>query len=450
MQRSATFTFVVLPILFMILVMVGLTIWMVASGSKPPVVMEVETVEEPPTIYAKGEGTLRGTIVRADGSPNTTEVQLSYRSERKEENSSHSSSGNVGQVVGEFDAKVFAGETWLIATGDDFAPSWIGPIENHADGVVEGLEIVLKEGSPLDIVLKDSSGNPVTEGNVTGFPIVGSNAGGSHHPTKEVEPGVYRFSHAADATYRIFVEAPGFQPLDEEIAAASMQGRIEFTLDPGDPTTGTVIGTDGQPVADAAILLNLKNYSISGSRGSSGWNEKEIGRTDAEGRFELRILEPGALYYGIIEAQDHRRVTFNEMRAGETGLVYELPPLRTLLGTIRGDFSALHERYDRDLKKKLPYVKIDQRYKMQIDGGTHGELHYDYVPVKVTEDTGHFECRGIFTDRVSIALGPFRVQLNEEDLQGTGDIRFEYNLDTNEYEVTPVDTESTEDAKDAP
>ncbi len=450
MQRSATFTFVVLPILFMILVMAGLTIWMAVSGSKPPVVIEVATVEEPPTIYAKGEGTLRGTIVRADGSPNTSEVHLSYRSERKMENSSHSSSGNVGDVVGEFDAKVFAGETWLIATGDDFAPSWIGPIENHADGIVDDLKIVLNEGRPLDIVLEDPSGNPVTGGNVTGFPIVGRNAGGSHHPTKEVEPGVYRFNHTAEATYRIFAEAPGFQPLDEEVADASMQGQVEFTLIPGDPTTGTVIGADGQPIADAAILLNLKNYSISGSRGSHSWSEKEIGRTDAAGRFELRILEPGALYYGIIEAPDQRRIVFSEMQAGETGLVYEVPPLRTLRGTIRGDFSVLHERYDRDLKKKLPYVKIDQRYKMQIDGGTHGELHYDYVPVEITEETGHFECRGIFTDRVSIALGPYRVQLDESDLESTGDLLLDYNLDTNEYEITPVDTESTEDAKDAP
>ncbi|MCG6155343.1 DUF4198 domain-containing protein [Rubinisphaera margarita] len=447
MQRSATFTFIVLPILFMILVMAGLAIWMAVSGSKPPVVIEVETDEEPPTLYVEGEGTLRGTIVRADGSPNTSEVQLSYRATRKEENSSHSSSGHVGEVVGEFDAKVFSGETWLIATGDGFAPSWIGPIENHADGVVEDLKIVLSEGSPLDIALKDPAGNPVTAGNVTGFPIVGRNAGGSHYPTKEVEPGVYRIEHAAAATYRIFAEAPGFQPLDEEVAAASMRGRVEFTLVPGDPTTGTVIDVDGKPVADAAILLNLKSYSVSGSRGSRGWSEKEIGRTDDEGRFELRILEPGALYYGIIEAPDKRRTVFSEMQAGETGLVYEMPPMRSLLGTIRGDHSVLGERYDRELKKRMPYVKIDQRYSMKVDGGTHGELHYDYVPVEITEETGHFECPGIFTDRVTIYLGPYRVQLDESDLEGTGDLRLDYNLDTNEHEVTPVDTESTEETK---
>ncbi|TWT64065.1 carboxypeptidase regulatory-like domain-containing protein [Rubinisphaera italica] len=437
MKRSPAFYFVYLPIALMLLFVFGLSIWLASTGQQLEIAKKVVTPaaspDKAPTVpYEEGTGRVKGKILLEDGSPNTNEVTVHYHSERRTKNSSSSRSGNGGNVTDTFDLEISSGDLELMFISSDYAPAWLGPIENHADRVVEDLVVVLKPGGPLDISIFNQDGNPIHDANVYGYPYR-NYSGGSHRKPKALEQGVYRFEHVNEVAYKVYVEADGYEPAELNLEHPNSIGTYELELVRAEPTTGTVIDVENQPVTNAKILLYVREKVGKNSSGTHGWMGKEIGQTDAQGKFELTELSKQYEYYGIIEAPDKRRTLFTDLTAGLSGIVYELPPLRSLHVTLRGNLTQIKDRYFRELKERHPYVKVDQRFKYESShGGTHGDLLYEYLPVEIMESKASFVYHGIFTNKIEIQIGPYRVDFNPNDYADTGDLSLEFNLDTGE------------------
>ncbi|WP_296461871.1 hypothetical protein [Rubinisphaera sp.] len=448
MKRSPTIYFVYLPIALMLFFVFGLSIWLASTGKQLEIAKQVvnpaATPAKPPTVpYEEGTGRVKGKILLEDGSPNTSEVSVHYHSERRTKNSSSSRSGNGGKVTDTFDLEISSGDLELMFVSSDYAPAWLGPIENHADRVVEDLVVVLNPGVPLDISIINQDGNPINDANVYGYPYR-NYSGGSHRKPKALEQGVYRFEHVNEVAYKVYVEADGYEPAELNLEHPESIGTYELELVRAEPTTGTVIDVENQPIANAKFLLYMREKIEKASSGSHSWMGKEIGQTDTQGKFELTELSKQFEYHGIIEAPDKRRALFTNLSAGHTGIVYELPPLRSIHITLQGDLSQIKERYFRGLKERYPYLKVDQRFKIETNrGGTHGEMMYEYLPLKKTESGTTVIYQGIFTNKIEIQIGPYRVDFNPNDYAETGDLSLEFNLDTGEKTIKAFNADAT-------
>ncbi|MCG6155344.1 carboxypeptidase-like regulatory domain-containing protein [Rubinisphaera margarita] len=432
-QRSATFYFVYVPILFLITVLLGLLIWVVVGNRRMPVVLHEEPAAVPTEVfYQEGKGRLQGRIVRKDGSPNTEPVFLSYDAERRTGEGRSVSMGSMGRCTDEFDEEIPSGETWILVSGDSIAQTSIGPLENHAGGVISDLTIVVDDGEPLDLVLRGPNGNPVIGANVEILlKVVENGAFGTRQTATEQGKGRYRFPHVSDATYFITIEAPGFAPFKAELEQAGAQGEHELSLQPTPSTTGQVLTFDGKPIGGARFILNC-------STGNCG---KVIGQADENGHFDLNQLDPAETYEGYIEGPDGDRMTFLELKAGHTGLVYQMPRRRTLRGLIHGDLSQLRRSFSLEERKHYPSVVVVQRYKVRPE--ERGGHYLSFRPeVKITDDVGHFELPGIFADDVEVRIGPYSVILDPEIATADGDILLGYDLDSGQSKVTIVDWES--------
>ena len=433
MQRSPAFYFVYIPIAMLLLFVFGLAIILMATGTR----FVATPVPATPAdfLYEEGKGRLKGKIILEDGSPNTEKVQLSYDSKRVTGTSSSSYSASGPQVTDSFDLEAQSGETYLMFISSNYAPAWLGPLENHADGLIDDLVVVLKKGVPLDISLTDENGNPIIDANVNGFPIL-NDGGGQHIPFNATQAGVYRIENVNDLTYKIFVEADGFEPTSFKIENPDKVGLYNKELVKADPTSGTVIGADNQPVANAKFLLYVRAMVVGGNTsGTHCWSGKEIGVTDEQGKFELDDLMSDHEHSGIIEAPDKRRIPFTNLTAGSTGLVYEMPPQRTLHGKITGDLAQLHDRHFNEFKENRPYVKVDQEYTYSYGSSNHSNNLHDYIPLDQQAAEATFACPGIFSEKVEVLIGPYRVEFNPNDYASQGDLLLEFNLDNGEKTI---------------
>ncbi|WP_339744610.1 carboxypeptidase-like regulatory domain-containing protein [uncultured Rubinisphaera sp.] len=433
MQRSPAFYFVYIPIAMLLLFVFGLAIILMATGTRFVATPVPATPAD--IFYEEGKGRLKGKIILEDGSPNTEKVQLSYDSKRVTGTSSSSYSASGPQVTDSFDLEAQSGETYLMFISSNYTPAWLGPLENHADGLIDDLVVVLKKGVPLDISLTDENGNPIIDANVNGFPIL-NDGGGQHIPFKATQAGVYRIENVNDLTYKIFVEADGFEPTSFKIENPDKVGLYNKELVKADPTSGTVIGADNQPVANAKFLLYVRAMVVGGNTsGTHCWSGKEIGVTDEQGKFELDDLMSDHEHSGIIEAPDKRRIPFTNLTAGSTGLVYEMPPQRTLHGKITGDLAQLHDRYFNEFKENRPYIKVDQEYTYSYGSSNHSNNLHDYIPLDQQAAEATFACPGIFSEKVEVLIGPYRVEFNPNDYASQGDLLLEFNLDNGEKTI---------------
>ncbi len=433
-QRSAAFYYVLLPVLFLGAVLVGLTLWVILANQKmPPLSVEPASTTPAEVVYQSGKGRLKGRIVRKDGSPNTEAVFLSYDAERRTGENQSVSMGSMARCTDEFDAEVPSGKTWILVSGDAIAQTSIGPLENHAGGVISDLTIVVDDGEPLDLVLRAPNGDPVAGADVEILlKVVENGKFGTSQTATEQGEGRYRFPHVSDATYFITVEAPGFAPFKTELEHAGARGEHEFFLEPTPSTTGQVLAFDGTPVGGAQFILNC-------STGNCG---QVIGQADGNGHFDLNQLDPAETYEGHIEGPDGDRMTFVELTAGQTGLKYQMPRRRTLRGIIRGDLSQLRQSFSMEERKHYPSVIVVQRYKVRPE--ERGGYYLSFRPaVEITDDVGHFELPGIFADDVEVRIGPYSLKLDPDVATAEGDILLGYDLDSNQSKVTIVDGEST-------
>ncbi|HBN75629.1 MAG TPA: hypothetical protein DD473_07395, partial [Planctomycetaceae bacterium] len=95
MQRSPVLIYVVLPIVLMLLLIFGLMLFLMASGTLFVTMHQSAATATPADfLYEEGKGRLKGKIILEDGSPNTEKIQLSYDSKRVTGTSSSSYSAS--------------------------------------------------------------------------------------------------------------------------------------------------------------------------------------------------------------------------------------------------------------------------------------------------------------------------------------------------------------------
>ena len=107
--------------------------------------------------------------------------------------------------------------------------------------------------------------------------------------------GAYRVSGLAPGTYKVRIDLPDGLSTDnpEEQAKVFDRGcaQVSFWVDTDTRITGKVIDAQGQPAAD--VLMELVP-----SEGQSSISQTYV-RTDKDGRYEMRMLQPGRYLFGV-------------------------------------------------------------------------------------------------------------------------------------------------------
>lgn len=203
--------------------------------------------------------------------------------------------------------------------GEYIVSAWIGSLgtANHRRGeaaltVGEGdthvsVQVVLKPSGTLRGKVHSKDDDAGLEGVkllITSFTIE-SNPGILHNLDQRVFPGQERnfvrattdaegkyevTGLALDTAQYIMVEKDGYQTIrDKEFRIDSRSGELDLdiAMEPGRRVYGKVIGPDGNPVMGTTVTVS--HFNVQGSHG----NVSQSTKTDEEGRYEMRMNEPG-------------------------------------------------------------------------------------------------------------------------------------------------------------
>jgi RNA polymerase sigma factor (sigma-70 family) len=121
-----------------------------------------------------------------------------------------------------------------------------------------------------------------------------------------------------------WAEGPDFRP----------QGSLDAQLDPGEAITGTVRTPDGKPAAGVEVVAESRKPR------PKQWTPENLGpfwthaRTDAQGRFRLKLATPGPAVFWILSDKhapsEHR---LNDKERGDRGM-FTLKPGLSLAGKV--------------------------------------------------------------------------------------------------------------------
>ncbi|MCG6155345.1 hypothetical protein [Rubinisphaera margarita] len=413
-------------------------VWKPGSASDS----DVPTGENGPTSFDQGEGTLKGVIVREDGSPNTAPLTLYFSSRRV---AGPVPGDNLSQAVGtltsDFEIRAASGEVYLLAMGDEVAPSFYGPFITHPGDEHTDLKLVVSEGNHFEITLVDEAGSPVSEASIVAKPQFKQAWFGIStidRDLPEVAPGKYLLNHAGEISYEFHIARPGYQPYVDEPKLDSRLTSTLIKLETSNNASGYVVDEQGRPVAGAKLMLTQGISCAMGKWDKSVFEGKVVGITDERGWYSADTLVDDILYVGIVEAPDKRRVVFDNLYAGNNQGRHVLPPLRILHCTLVGDISELQEvARERGRRTDLEVVITQQmptRREYTVDGEwAKTFVNYrsrDRIRVDVTGAAETFACPGIFADQIMLQIGPDQVTVDGSVLSKSDDIYLTYNLTT--------------------
>ena len=136
--------------------------------------------------------------------------------------------------------------------------------------------------------------------------------------SKTITGGRYEVTFASSIfSWRIRVEAKGYMPAISRILRAGDvdKGRVtyDFKLSKAAPLTGTVLGTDGKPLANAEVFLATNPFVVNDRKASSeSRRNARMSQTDAAGRFELPP-EAEAFFVIVLHDQGYAIMTEKEL-----------------------------------------------------------------------------------------------------------------------------------------
>ncbi len=418
------------------------TVWKPDSASDT----DVPTGANGPTSFAKGEGTLKGVIVREDGSPNTAPLTLYFSSRRVGGPvPGDDLSQAAGTLTSDFEIRAASGEVYLLAMGNEVAPSFYGPFITHSGDEHTDLKLVVSEGNHFEITLVDEAGRPVSEASIVAKPHFKQAWFGistTYRDLPEVAPGKYRLNHAGEISYEFHIERPGYQPYVDEPKLDSRLTSTLIKLKASNNASGYVVDDQRRPVAGAKLMLTQGISRTTGKWDKSVVEGKVVAITDERGWYSADTLLDDILYIGIVEAPDKRRVIFDNLYSGNNQGWHVLPPLRTLNCTLVGDFSKLQGvAQERGGRTEIEVV-ITQQKPTNILHTVDDEMAKDLanyrcrdrIRVDVTGAAGTFACPGIFADQIMLQIGPDQVPVDASVLSRSHDIDLTYNLTTAQVE----------------
>jgi hypothetical protein len=150
-------------------------------------------------------------------------------------------------------------------------------------------------------------------------------------PVKTITDGRYRFELTQERHYRLRVEAEGYMPAVSRVFKPYKpdKGRVtyDFKLKKAPPLTGTVLGPDGKPLADAEVILATNVLYVEHRQMPSQFLIcNRMVRTDAAGRFVLPP-EVQPFYLVVLHREGHAKVveeilTPEQRQAHQKGQLY--------------------------------------------------------------------------------------------------------------------------------
>jgi len=242
----------------------------------------------------------------------------------------------------------------LNARHDDFAPGRLDLGPAPAGTLVEGLEITLEPASVAFGRVVDVDESAVPGAEVTLTPgLEGSDisalfrmarGGVTPHSTTTDREGYFEIGGLGDGRFNLAAGAAGFAPLNVpgvELPAGG--GRVDLGtlfLEPGLRLEGRVVGSGGEPVADARV--GASDDSAFGVPNLAGVDaEGKETRTGADGRFVLDDLARGARLTVWADAEGYARASLEGVEVPTEGpLSIVLEPSATLSGVVTDSSGA--------------------------------------------------------------------------------------------------------------
>jgi beta-lactamase regulating signal transducer with metallopeptidase domain len=361
---------------------------------------------------------LNGVVHIADGSPVPKGAHVSLQVK-----SAHTTSGYFASIdqQGRFRIKVEAGElAGAVFDGDGFAPTFAGPFKPGPNGEYPPIELSAERGFDATLKVTDLSGKPVASAAVHSVFVKFFNVGGNTGQTDANGNSVIHHATAA-VPAQVDITAPGYE--FERVSVPLVDGKTAaIQLTPAKLTTGVVVdaGT-GAPIYAATIAVK----SLGGDLNRQFWTPDDrlspavvLATTDSAGQFKLDVLRSDASYTMWVRAPGHGDANFDAVRAGQTGLVWPLGPMRALRGRITGDLSRLERGKDG------PII----RYRLSFHSGLNSTIEgsEQSIPVSVNNGEGSFAVYDLTAaNLVFFPPGQFPVEVIEEDLTSTVEIHLD-------------------------
>jgi beta-lactamase regulating signal transducer with metallopeptidase domain/protocatechuate 3,4-dioxygenase beta subunit len=226
-------------------------------------------------------------------------------------------------------------------------------------------------------------------------------------PAKVITDGRYEITLTQESrAIRIRVEADGYMPAVSRPfkAYAPDQGRVTYDikLTKAAPLTGTVLGTDGKPAANAEVFLAVQPFSVSDGRVEA--NSRRINRavkTGADGQFEF---PPEVEPYYLVAVSDQGSAVISKQQFADSATV-QLKPWTATNRRFQVDASPCTSQVksaDADAKFALAVRLIDldgkpvegahvstfASYRGQSDYHAPDELRWSYNPNILSDREG--------------------------------------------------------------
>jgi protocatechuate 3,4-dioxygenase beta subunit len=223
-----------------------------------------------------------------------------------------------------------AQQYYLVASHPDFSPTQEALVAVGESGEFSGPDIVLRPGAKLSGTVKDVAGNSVPEARLvleSAFGQSWDQPNPDRMETRSDNLGFYEFKHVPAGQRTLMVQASGYgvEVVQSHLEFKGEPGEertYDFTLEPGMPIVGQVVGPDGVGVGGARV------FAIA-PEGSSR-NDAEC---DASGRFQIDDLKNVA-YILLVKAKGFEQARMNRIQAGKVDVVIELKRLATVSGHV--------------------------------------------------------------------------------------------------------------------
>ena len=336
---------------------------------------------------------ISGQVRTADGSPLPNVRWVNLYSHRK--NGSGVSSARL-ETNGTFSASVSAGQICAGLDVPGFAPYVTKPVDATGTNRLENLELVLDRGFDTSIVISDSeTAAPIPGAKIfTQFWLRTMGIGiGTAQQLNSDQSGKAILTHSPTTVeLSLVVNAPGYEILEQRIQQLKPEEPIQIKLRRGSAVSVVVLNRDDNtPLAGATIQMIHEK----GRRDAHyQWTDaaRQLGTTDASGKFTLNQLVPGSTYWLGVSAPGHESVIVPRVSAQTDALTVKLGPELLVRGRVIGGLQNLQQiKGDRVLYRS---------FSEKIDDTSYGSG--EWVPLHVTNGIATFE----FTNRMA---GPVTV-----------------------------------------
>ncbi|HZI09859.1 MAG TPA: carboxypeptidase-like regulatory domain-containing protein, partial [Myxococcus sp.] len=243
-----------------------------------------------------------------------------------------------------------AGSWYLKAVHKDFVAA-----ELRVAAPQQGVRVVLGAGTDVTGTLADEHGTPVRAANIYLMPREEGAEARRQKQTATDSRGRFTLHGVAEGAYR--VAAHVYDRTGQRSAMRTVEVRgteavhVQLQLAGGLEVSGVVVDTQGQPIAGASVVGMYDSREESSDavleRGPA------LAKSDAEGRFTLRHLEPGSWkvsarheHYGPARRGSERDERAPRVQAGATDVRLELRRMELVRGRVAREDGSPVTRFE--------------------------------------------------------------------------------------------------------